>query len=139
MPKFKQTAPVQNTPIEINGETYQLRYDFTAFRKAEIELTKFWGQRTTIPGLLGSIFNNTEDTQILSDKISVSDVCVLLWCGLLHDDPTLTLETVANGLELADLATVLPVIIEAIGKSMSKAQPETAQEQPAKNEETPQA
>lgn len=135
MAKFKRKTPIASTPITIDDTTYQLRYDFYAFRQAEIELTKLWGKRTTIPGLLGSIFETSEGTQVLSDKVSVSDLTILIWCGLLHEDATLSLDEVSQGLDLSDLATLFPIVINAIGESMTRATPE---QQTAKNEETPQ-
>lgn len=124
MPKFKKSTPVPLTPIVIDGETYNLKYDFAAFRQAETELTKFWGKRVTIPGVLGAMFEAETVTSIISDKVSINDMCILLWCGLLHEYPKLTIEEISNFLDLSDLATVMPTIVEAIGNSMTKAKPE---------------
>jgi hypothetical protein len=136
MAKFQKMYPIAKTPIVIDGETYQLRYNFSAFVKAEMELTKFWGKRTTIPGLLGLIFSSDNDNQLLSDRISINDLCILVWCGILHEYPKITLEEVTNFLELSDLADVMPIVLGAIGAAMTKPTPEDITT--TKNDYTPQ-
>ena len=125
---------VEPTPITLD-KPRTLLYTFNAYRVAEIELTKLWGTRTTIPGVLAAIYqNDTPGTShmqaaeqstevpaatmsVLSNKISIAEVLIILWAGLLHEDKKLTLDYLGDNLFFNDLGSVLGPIITAVSAS----------------------
>jgi len=133
MAKYQRKSAIPITPLEFEGEIYNLKYNYRAYEAAEMALTKAWGKRTTIPGLLGDIFDQSGSVSMLSNKLSVMEMCILFWAGQLHEHPDLTLNEVSDFLEFADLITIMPTIIEAIGKTLVKSENTNV-----KNDQTPQ-
>lgn len=71
---------------------------------------------------------------------SVRVMRALVWSGLLHEDPTLTLEACGDMIEEAGADVVAKTIIEAFAKAMPKTEPEADDEEdPPKGTETPNA
>lgn len=121
--RLKKPNVIAPVDIDINGETYQLRYGHLAYQQAELALTKLWGTRTTIPGLFSTIFN-ADDPNNANNRISVNEFTILLWAGMLHDMPDLQLQEVAEVIDPADLTQLIATVFNAIGVSLTKETPE---------------
>jgi len=67
---------------------------------------------------------------------SVRVMRALVWSGLLHEDPTLSLEAVGDMIEEAGADNVAKVIIKAFAKAMPKATEDDDDEDPPKRTET---
>lgn len=57
------------------------------------------------------------------DDMGVNDLRLLLWAGLLTDDPALTLEQFSKMCTLRQLEQFAPVINEMLGRAMPPAEP----------------
>jgi hypothetical protein len=100
-------------PIELDRPR-TLILSFNAFCKAE--------EVTGIPFLV-------EQPQFSS----LSTVRALFWAGLLHEDPTLTLEQAGDFIEEVGMDTILDAVMKAYGVSM----PETAPDDEEMDETDP--
>ena len=80
--------------ICLGGKDYTLKLNLFAF----MQLEKVTGKNA----LNGEIWSN----------INATNMAVLLWAALLHQDPALTVEAVAQQIDVKDLAK-LPTLIQA--------------------------
>lgn len=83
------------TPVEINGEKMFLKYNIFAIRKMEemgIDLTQFGA-----------------DT-----KVSIEDICKILYCGLLTYDPSFTYDEVCMLIDIDDMEYLVDKVMEAM-------------------------
>ena len=83
------------TPVEINGEQMFLKYNIFAIRKMEemgLDLTQF----------------NADS------KVSIEDICKLLYCGLLTYDQSLTFDEVCMIVDIDDMEYIAEKIMEAM-------------------------
>lgn len=71
------------------------------------------------------------------EDMGVNDLRLLLWAGLLTDDPSLTLETFSKMVSLQKLQQFAPMINEMLGRTMPPAEP--AKEGDAEKKEPPTA
>lgn len=117
--------PVISTiPIMLDKERHLL-YTWTSFMKAELELTKQKGVSTTALEVFRNMTSMTsadaEGNAVIDfTKVSMTDLLILVWAGLLHEDPKLSLEKVGDNLLFADLSRVLMAVSEAISSSLPK-------------------
>lgn len=113
---------VQTIPIMLDKERHLL-YTWAAFSKAELELKKLKGVPTTALEVFKNLTSlNTVDehgnTEVDFTKVSMTDLLVLVWAGLLHEDPKLTLEKIGDNLLFSDLSRVLMAVTTAISSSL---------------------
>lgn len=86
------------TPIELD-EPRSLLFDNSAVFNIERELARQWagtGQQATLLTVVGSMD---------SGKLSMIDLYVLLWGGLLHESPGLTLDDVSGMIPMSEALT----------------------------------
>ena len=96
-----QSNPVQpKVPIELGGKVRHLVFDFNALAQYE----DISGKNV----LAGDTWSQT----------SIRDMRLLIWCGLLQEDPPLTLEEVGSMLHLGNRELISNALSEAWGKSM---------------------
>jgi hypothetical protein len=96
------------TPIDLDRPR-QLYFDHRAVRQSEIELTRRWGQpRTFYSAMLGLV--SAVATGMVGD-LSLTDLTVLLWQGLMRDDPALTFETVEAALPYYTPVALGPYVV----------------------------
>jgi len=110
---------VQTTPFMLEKERHLL-YNWNAFMKAELELTKLKGKPTTALEVFRSMAIFADGDTVDFTKVSLTDLLILIWSGLLHEDPKLTLEKVGDNLLFADLSRVIMSVSEAIAASLPK-------------------
>lgn len=83
------------TPIEINGEKMFLKYNVFAIRKMEemgIDLTQFG----------------------TDSKVTIEDICKILYCGLLTYDQTLSYDEVCMLIDIDDMEYIADKVMEAM-------------------------
>lgn len=112
-------AVIQTTPFMLEKERHLL-YNWNAFMKAELELSKLKGKPTTALEVFRSMAIFAEGDTVDFTKISLTDLLILVWAGLLHEDPKLTLEKVGDNLLFTDLSRVIMSVSEAIAASLPK-------------------
>lgn len=88
-------------PMQLDKERH-LKFDLNAF--AELE------------ELYGDINTAFEEMQ----KGSIKAIRAMLWCGLIHEDKTLTLEQVGEMVHLGNINEVMNAITQAISEAMPK-------------------
>jgi hypothetical protein len=88
-----------------------LRLDNRALLLAEREISRVWDRKANI-------------LQVLLDvqSLSLNDLCVLVWCGCLHEDPTLTLEQVQDAVSLPEYATLLKAVYDSWNEATAPAE-----------------
>lgn len=86
-------------PIQLDKERH-LKFDLNAF--AELE------------ELYGDINTAFEAMQ----KRSIKAIRAMLWCGLIHEDKSLTLEQVGEMVHLGNMNEVMNAITQAISEAM---------------------
>ena len=79
-----------------------LDFDLNALAAAEKAMTEFWGTRTTMGGVL------TEGT------IGAADTRAMIWGGLIHEDPELTLEQVGAMVHIDNLLYAQGKLMESL-------------------------
>lgn len=92
---------VKSVPIMLDKER-SIRYDMAAMEKFE-ELT-------------GASFSVGFQIANLTAK----NIKLLMWVGLLHEDPEITQETVSHMFGFADLVEIIPLITQAISNAAPK-------------------
>lgn len=93
-------APPTGTAVELNGRTRYLRYT----TRALVQLEERYG--ITMPKAGTGLRDG-----------SLRTTALLLWAGLLHEDPGITPEQVQGMMELAELA----LYTEAVGNAINAA------------------
>lgn len=99
-----QVRLVEPVPIHLDKDRHLL-LTHRAIALAEREIAKFWGTKRAS---LFKIFGENE--------IARHDLICLLWAGLLHEDPSLTIEQVYALVEQASATAVM----EAIGLAITE-------------------
>jgi hypothetical protein len=79
-----------------------LRLDNRALFRCERELSTLWNCKTSLLTVFIDLAN-----------LSLNDLAIMLWVGLLHEDPTLTLEQTQDLMELSKLPDILGAILKA--------------------------
>jgi hypothetical protein len=86
-------APTRGVPVELD-RTRRLRYTFATRRKM-------------IEALGGE--------EKLTASLSGDDLCKVLWYGLQHEDPSLTVEQVEDMVDLENLSETVTALSKALG------------------------
>lgn len=94
-----------------------IRLDMAAILRSERELCALWGKKQNI---LTILFD--------SDSLTINDIVVILWQGLLHEDPALTLEQVQNMVNMTNLAQVTESIFDAWSRATAPVEGSAPQE-----------
>jgi len=92
------STPTQSVPVEIGGKTRYLRYTWTAFEAADAELG-------------ANIFDIMDKA---GSSLSFTQVKVLLWAGLLHEDKALTINEVVSWLSPRNYVDLVVKISQAV-------------------------
>lgn len=93
-------------PVHLDRER-TLRFDRRAVFTAERELTRLWGTPTTFYGSMVELMDAIATGQV--GKLSVNTIAVLVWQGLLHESPTLTLDETQDLLPYLDLLAMVQI------------------------------
>lgn len=94
---------LQPIPIHLDRLRH-IKLDLRALALAEREIARFWERKERLS--IVQIFQ--------SGDVGVADLCILLWAGLRHEDPTLTVDqafALASGVSMA-------VVSEAMGQAL---------------------
>jgi hypothetical protein len=110
---------VQTIPFMLEKERHLL-YNWNAFMKAELELTKIKGTPPTALEVFKNMAMFVDNETVDFTQISLTDLLILVWSGLIHEDPKLTLDRVGDNLLFADLSRVIMAVSEAIAASIPK-------------------
>ena len=86
----------------------------------EIELDKKRNLRYTMNAVCE--FEDLIDRPLsqLEKDLSMSDMRAMIWCGLKHEDESLTLHDVGEMLDMANIGDVMDVVMDAFGKAVKK-------------------
>ena len=95
------TSPVPDVEIELDKPRL-LRFDFNALRLAENRISKEWGKKTSV-------------TSVMTEDITITDLCILVWAALYADDNSLTLDQVGKMLHPRNMNYVAEKIRDAFG------------------------
>lgn len=90
-------------PIQLD-KLRSIKLDLRALALAEREIARFWDRKDRLS--IVQIFQGGD--------VGVADLCILLWAGLHHEDPSLTVE---QAFALASGAS-LQVVSEAMGRAL---------------------
>ncbi len=110
-------SPIPDVEIELD-KPRRLRFDFNALRLAEKKMSEEWGKKTSV-------------TSVLNEDITVTDLTILVWAALKHEDKTLTLDQVGAMLHPSRLAYIGEKIRDAFGIQV------TSDEENAQTEDPP--
>lgn len=88
----------------ILDRTRHLRLDRRAIFTSELELTRFWGVQTTFYSVMLDLMNTISAGQL--GGLSVNTLAILVWQGLLHESPELTLEATQDLLPTQDIVAM---------------------------------
>lgn len=102
---------VPGIPVQLD-RLRALRLDNRALLRAERELSTVWQRKLSILAVM-------LDPQALG----LTDLTVLLWCGCLHEAPSLRLETVQEAVTLAQLPALLEALYAAWNAATATAEP----------------
>lgn len=93
------------TPIPIQLDKLRhIKLDLRALALAEREIARFWERKERLS--IVQIFQGGD--------VGIADLCILLWAGLRHEDPALTVDqafTLASGVSMQ-------VVSEAMGQAL---------------------
>jgi hypothetical protein len=92
---------VPPVPIDLDRRRH-LRLGKRAVFRAEKALCEFWGKRQNI---LTMLFDPA--------GLTLNDIAILLWQGLLHEDPTLTLEQAQDMVTMANVSTIVTALYQS--------------------------
>lgn len=95
-------ADIPSTPVQIGGVTRHLRFNLRAIHQAERALRAEYGRKVTMEGLFAE-----------AEALSYSDIATLLWAGLLHEQPHLTLDQFLGQLLPRDLIAMTEPLMAA--------------------------
>jgi hypothetical protein len=93
---------IEHVPIKLDVER-KLKFNNRAMAVAEREIAKFWGLSRV------SILKQVE-----KGDLSASELGILVWAGLLHEDRGLTLERVQELTAETPLQAMLGPVVEAL-------------------------
>ena len=100
-------------PITLDRPRH-VRLGNPAIFQAELELSKLWGKRC-------SLFN------VLANDLGLNDLSIILWQGLLHEDPRLTLAYVQEHvMDMAKLTDIIEAVLQAWNAATAPAVPGVA-------------
>jgi|SRR5262252_5858349 len=105
MPRVTPEVPI------ILDRPRHLRLDNRAIFSAEKELSALWGKKVSLFTVLGS------------GELGLNDLSVLLWQGLRHEDPGLTLERVQDLMDMSDLPGLIEKVLASWNAATTPAEP----------------
>lgn len=129
MPSIVPTVPL------ILDRARSLRFDRRAVFTAERELSRLWQTPRTFYSAMLSVIGAVSDGQI--ERLNLNDIAILLWQGLLYDDPMLTLEQVQDLLPTFDMGAMVPICAALLQAWNIAAQPATPPQDAAPSAEAP--
>jgi len=95
-------GPIPKVAIMLGDKERHLLFDFNALRIAEKQMAIEWGKKASV-------------TSVLGEDITVTDLTILLWSALKHEDAGLTLDQVGAMLHPANLEYIADRVREAFG------------------------
>jgi hypothetical protein len=113
-------API---PIQLD-KLRHIKLDLRALALAEREIARFWERKERLS--IVQIFQGGD--------VGIADLCILLWAGLRHEDPALTVDqafTLASGVSMQ-------VVSEAMGQALREQLGTGAASEAASQEDPPQ-
>ena len=125
-------STIEPVLITLDRDRYLL-YTFKALRIAEQELTKHWGKKYSVLSLLQEYATDATN-QSLMVNISISDICILLYAGLTHEDRSITLDKVYDFVSFENMQYVFEKVMLALNNAMIKVNKEEVEQNPQKNE-----
>ncbi len=102
MPRIIELIPV------VLDKPRNLLFDRRAVKQIERTLTAIWGHEYTFYQALRLCAEVLQDNDL--SKLSYINVSVMLWQGAVHEEPTLTLETVEEALPYLDPSLLIPYL-----------------------------
>lgn len=96
-----KAAVVPMIEIELDRKR-SLNFDLNALAVAEKAMTDFWGLRTTMGNVLAE------------GTIGAADTRAMIWAGLLHEDPELTIEQVGAMVRIDNLNYMQGKLMESL-------------------------
>jgi hypothetical protein len=114
MPENNVVELIPSISILLDKERH-LRYSFKSFKLAEQALLKEHGQRVSFLSLLNS-YSNEDGTPNL-ENVYITDLIILLWAGLVHEDAQLTTDDVGDMLSFNKFDYVSTKLFEAVNLS----------------------
>lgn len=93
----------QPIPIQLD-KLRHIKLDLRALALAEREIARFWERKERLS--IVQIFQGGD--------VGIADLCILLWAGLRHEDPSLTVD---QAFTLAGNAS-MQVVSEAMGQAL---------------------
>ena len=108
MKKASDVRRPKGVPIQLEGETYHLRFDLNAF--AELE----------------DLYGDIEEAMNAMENGSIKAIRAVLWAGLLHDhvdedgNPTITARKVGSMIDLSELGEISEGLADAMKRSLPK-------------------
>jgi hypothetical protein len=97
---------VPTVPITLDRPRH-LRFDRRAVFASEVELTRLWQQPRTFYSAMQTMMRAIVENEAW--MLNLNDIAVLVWQGLRHEDPALTLEDTQELLPYLDLAAMVPI------------------------------
>lgn len=97
---------IESIPIDFDGKR-SLRFGRPAVFQCEIELTKLWGRPYSFYEAIYNLANIFSDSAI---NLSLNNLSMLLWQGLRHEAPSLTLDEVQEALPFDDPPALIPLV-----------------------------
>lgn len=98
--------------VELGGKERTLRFDFNALADIEAE--------TGRPAM--EFFNDLLVTEQEGRQVRITDLIVLLWAGLRHEDETLTKREVGSWVDLRNFNDTFGVVAESFAAAMPQAE-----------------
>lgn len=87
--------------VELGGEVRRLKYDLNALAELEDAL-------------------GYPVTQLRDDRIGVRELRALVWAGLLHEEPKLTLKAAGSMIELDRIEEITKAVTEALERAFGQ-------------------
>jgi hypothetical protein len=98
-------------PIDLDRRRH-LRLDNRALFQSEMELSRLWNRRINVLSVIMDGAN-----------LTLNDLAVLLWQGLIYEDPTLTLAQVQDLMDFGKIPAIVDAIIQAWNAATEPAEP----------------
>jgi hypothetical protein len=118
---------IEPVPVLLDRERHLL-FDRRAVRQSEIALSQHWGKERTFFSAMVHLVQTLADGDVAA--LSITDISVLLWQGLLAEDPTVTYAEVEAALPYMTPGDLVPIAI-ALMQAWQAASP------PAPSDPTP--
>ncbi len=103
--------PTPLVPIQLDRERHLCLTNRAKFT-IETEMIKLWGRKV-------SLFTMLTET----DLMTINDLAICVWQGLLHEDPTLTLPQVQDLMDFDHMGDYMLAVLQAWNAASAAAQP----------------